>query len=222
MGSKKKDSNPTDEVEIEKDTSMDDVGAVVSKSLKRKMKKDKEKDGELEKGDVGIPSSTFPNSEKPMERKKKRKTYDKERKRATSEQEKQIIANFKAEDTKPSSVSVSSSGLPEFHISVFKDLASADILVRESAAEALATELLKVQEAYDKLENKDLVEGGLKLEAEKDDGLDNCAPSVRYAVRRLIRGVSSSREVYFDIIYSKHPLVYLFSSTISGRHPRLS
>ncbi|KAL0559804.1 hypothetical protein IC582_000181 [Cucumis melo] len=194
MGSKKKDSNPTDEVEIEKDTSMDDVGAVVSKSLKRKMKKDKEKDGELEKGDVGIPSSTFPNSEKPMERKKKRKTFDKERKRATSEQEKQIIANFKAEDTKPSSVSVSSSGLPEFHISVFKDLASADILVRESAAEALATELLKVQEAYDKLENKDLVEGGLKLEAEKDDGLDNCAPSVRYAVRRLIRGVSSSRE----------------------------
>lgn len=37
--------------------------------------------------------------------------------------------------------------------------------------------------------------GGSKLEAEKDDGLNNCAPSLRYAVRRLIRGVSSSREV---------------------------
>ena len=44
---------------------------------------------------------------------------------------------------------------------------------------------------------KESGEGGLKLEAEKDDGLDNCAPSVRYAVRRLIRGVSSSREVCY-------------------------
>lgn len=220
MGSKKRSSNSTDGVEIQKDTPMEDVSAAVSKSLKRKMKKDKEKDAELENGDVDIPSSTLPDSEKPMERKKKRKTFDKERKRAILEsevpKEKQISVNSKADETKLSSVSVSSSGLPEFHISVFKDLASADILVRESAAEALATELLKVQEAYDKLENKDLVEGGLKLEAEKDDGLDNCAPSVRYAVRRLIRGVSSSREVCFDIIYPKHRLLYLFSSTISG------
>lgn len=219
MGSKKRSSNSRDEVEIQKDTSMDDM-STVSKSLKKKMKKDKQKDAELENGDVDIPSSTFPDSEKPMERKKKRKTFDKERKRATLESEepkgKQISVNFKADETKPSSVSVSSSGLPEFHISVFKDLASADILVRESAAEALATELLKVQEAYDKLENKDLVEGGLRLEAEKDDGLDNCAPSVRYAVRRLIRGVSSSREVCFDVIHLKHLSLYCFSSIISG------
>ncbi|GJW37735.1 hypothetical protein Tco_0060655 [Tanacetum coccineum] len=34
----------------------------------------------------------------------------------------------------------------------------------------------------------------IKEEAEKGDGLNKCAPSVRYAVRRLIRGVSSSRE----------------------------
>ncbi|XP_022952434.1 DNA polymerase V [Cucurbita moschata] len=197
MDGKKRGSNPTDGVEIQKDTLMVDVSAV-PKSLKRKMKKDKQKDAELENGDVDVSSSSFPDSEKPMERKKKRKTFDKERKRAVSESEepkaKQTSVKVKADETKPSSVSVSSSGLPEFHISVFKDLASADILVRESAAEALATELLKVQQAYEKLENKDLVEGGLKLEAEKDDGLDNCAPSVRYAVRRLIRGVSSSRE----------------------------
>ncbi|VAI43274.1 unnamed protein product [Triticum turgidum subsp. durum] len=32
------------------------------------------------------------------------------------------------------------------------------------------------------------------MEAEKEDGLDNCAPAVRYAIRRLIRGISSSRE----------------------------
>lgn len=219
MDSKKRGSNPTDGVEIQKDTSMVDVSAV-PKSLKRKMKKDKQKDAELENGDVDVSSSSFPDSEKPMERKKKRKTFDKERKRAVSESEepkaKQTSVKVKADETKPSSVSVSSSGLPEFHISVFKDLASADILVRESAAEALATELLKVQQAYEKLENKDLVEGGLKLEAEKDDGLDNCAPSVRYAVRRLIRGVSSSREVYFDFIYLEHLSLYLFSSTISG------
>jgi len=36
-------------------------------------------------------------------------------------------------------------------------------------------------------QKKESGEGGLKLEAEKDNGLDNCAPSVRYIVRRLIR-----------------------------------
>lgn len=41
----------------------------------------------------------------------------------------------------------------------------------------------------------DAIEGGHKSEAEKDDGLNNCAPSLRYAVQRLIPGVSSSREV---------------------------
>ncbi|KAK6156746.1 hypothetical protein DH2020_010994 [Rehmannia glutinosa] len=84
--------------------------------------------------------------------------------------------------------------LPEFHIGVFKDLAAADASIREEAAKALVVELREVQNAYDKLENKDEVEDKSKLEAEKDDGLNNCAPSVRYAVRRLIRGVSSSRE----------------------------
>ncbi|KAF5936948.1 hypothetical protein HYC85_024454 [Camellia sinensis] len=91
-------------------------------------------------------------------------------------------------------LTLASSGLPEFHVSVFKDLASADSTVREAAVEALVTELQEVQSMYDKLERKDVAEGGLQLEAEKDDGLNNCAPSLRYAVRRLIRGVSSSRE----------------------------
>ncbi|KZV29182.1 DNA polymerase V [Dorcoceras hygrometricum] len=84
--------------------------------------------------------------------------------------------------------------LPEFHIGVFTNLAAADASIREAAAKLLATELNEIQNAYDRLENKDEVEDKSKLEAEKDDGLNNCAPSLRYAVRRLIRGVSSSRE----------------------------
>lgn len=86
--------------------------------------------------------------------------------------------------------------MPEFHIGVFKDLAAASESAREAAAKQMVTELKAVQNAYDSRE-KESGEGGLKLEAEKDDGLDNCAPSVRYAVRRLIRGVSSSREVCY-------------------------
>ncbi|KAF2312266.1 hypothetical protein GH714_029613 [Hevea brasiliensis] len=91
-------------------------------------------------------------------------------------------------------VGSSNGDLPEFHIGVFKDLASADVSVREAAVERLVTELQAVQNAYEMVENKEVIEGGLKLEAEKDDGLNNCAPSLRYAVRRLIRGASSSRE----------------------------
>ncbi|KAJ9175014.1 hypothetical protein P3X46_013601 [Hevea brasiliensis] len=91
-------------------------------------------------------------------------------------------------------VGSSTGGLPEFHIGVFKDLTSADVSVREAAVERLVTELQAVQKAYEMVENKELIEGGLTLEAEKNDGLNNCAPSLKYAVRRLIRGASSSRE----------------------------
>ncbi|KAL6218385.1 hypothetical protein ACLB2K_011599 [Fragaria x ananassa] len=133
---------------------------------------------------------------KPMEKQKKRKAMDKERR---------LHAALEAKPKPPPSISelktaaaASSSGgavLPEFHVGVFKDLASADAAVREAAVEALATELMEVQRAYEGLENKELLEGGgVKLEAEKDDGLNDCAPSLRYALRRLIRGVSSSRE----------------------------
>ncbi|KAG4991769.1 hypothetical protein JHK87_025226 [Glycine soja] len=90
----------------------------------------------------------------------------------------------------------SGSAMLEFHIGVFKDLAAASKSVREVAAKQMVMELKVVHNAYDSHE-KESGEGGLKLEAEKDDGLDNCAPSVRYVVRRLIRGVSSSREVCY-------------------------
>ena len=70
--------------------------------------------------------------------------------------------------------------------------------MREAAAEALVAELREVQKAYEKGVRKGEAadrDGSSQMEAEKDDGLENCAPSVRYAIRRLIRGISSSREV---------------------------
>ncbi|KAG5526172.1 hypothetical protein RHGRI_032450 [Rhododendron griersonianum] len=199
-------------------------GSVVSEVVKKKMKKENKKevtDGssapssttqsialeekkksispkEKKKGvaDGSTASSSNALPDKPMERKKKRKALDKERHHATSDdvgpKHKPLDSNV--DKTPVPNPTSPSSGLPEFHISVFKNLASADAAEREAAVESLVVELQEVQTAYEKLDNKELVEGGLQLEAEKDDGLNNCAPSLRYAVRRLIRGVSSSRE----------------------------
>ncbi|KAH6833125.1 DNA polymerase V family [Perilla frutescens var. hirtella] len=135
-----------------------------------------------------------------MERRKHRKLLDKKRHRGESEKidsgPEKMDVESKSDGNESAGTSNSGGGgvLPEFHIGVFKNLAAADASVREAAAKSLATELREVQNSYDKLENKDEVEDKSKLEAEKDDGLNNCAPSLRYAVRRLIRGVSSSRE----------------------------
>jgi DNA polymerase phi len=85
-------------------------------------------------------------------------------------------------------------------MNVFRDLASPEASVREAAAEALVAELRDVQSAYEESkrdEDDEAAESDAppQMEAEKEDGLDNCAPAVRYAIRRLIRGISSSREV---------------------------
>ncbi|KAM1457051.1 hypothetical protein ACFX13_035136 [Malus domestica] len=180
MGSKKRSSTS---MEATADAVADDGGF----SNLKKSKKGKTKQ---ETTEASAPSSsTAPTAVKPMERQKKRKALDKVRRLHTEE--------TKPKEPKTMEVPASSSTsgvLPEFHVGVFKDLSSADGSVREAAAEALAMELVAVQRAYDGLEHKELVEGGVKLDAEKDDGLNDCAPSLRYAVRRLIRGVSSSRE----------------------------
>ncbi|XP_020253656.1 DNA polymerase V-like [Asparagus officinalis] len=135
---------------------------------------------------------------KPMERRKKRKGLDKERNHseAISNSEVKKPAECPPVKEAPFHSSSISSSSPGFHINVFKDLASADLLVRKAAAEKLVVELIEVQRAYEKVggEKGKEEEGEVQLEAEKDDGLDNCAPSLRYAIRRLIRGVSSSRE----------------------------
>lgn len=202
MGGKKRISDTEEEIEVEVET---EANKDSPKPLKKKAKKDKKKveEEKMEDGAATPSSSAPPATVMPMERKKKRKAMDKERRRTSAETEGvkpiQTSSDLKTDvETNASSsvASPSTSGaLPEFHIGVFKDLASADESLREAAAKRLVMELQEVQDSYDRLENKELVEGGLKLEAEKDDGLDNCAPSVRYAIRRLIRGSSSAREV---------------------------
>ncbi|EPS64236.1 hypothetical protein M569_10545, partial [Genlisea aurea] len=174
--------------------------------LKKKMKKGEEKKKKKveivesenqEEVDATAPSTSSDlkkTSLNSMERKKLRKSLDKVRHGTSTEAEKTniVLKNGVGDDGSSNGGHVAA--LPEFHIGVFKDLASHDSTIRHSAAKVLVTELWNVQDGYEKLENKDLVEDKSKLEAEKDDGLKNCAPSVRYAVRRLIRGVSSSRE----------------------------
>lgn len=153
-------------------------------------------------------SSATPSS---MESKKKRKAFQKERRSAKSKSKSELADS----DSKPATVltdSASGSGgdsLPEFHIGVFKDLAAAAELVREAAAKQMVTELKEVQNAYGGVQGKESGDGGFKLEAEKNDGLEECAPSVRYAVRRLIRGVSSSREVCFCVLFGSYIVVFI-------------
>ncbi|KAJ6310318.1 hypothetical protein OIU76_015114 [Salix suchowensis] len=163
------------------------------------MKKDKNKETEAPDGDASKAGlSSISSSMKPMERRKKRKALDKERQHAALENKevktKKMDVDSKVTENKEHTGASSRGTLPKFHIGVFKDLASVDVSVREGAVERLVTELQEVQKAYEVTENKEVVEGELKLEAEKDDGLNDCAPSVRYAVRRLVRGASSSRE----------------------------
>ena len=136
-----------------------------------------------------------------MERKKQRKELDKERHRQSAESEAAKPQPPAAEAAAPVNPPPAPAAAgPGLHMNVFRDLASPEASVREAAAEALVAELREVQKAYEKGARKGEKEaadrdGFSQMEADKDDGLENCAPSVRYAIRRLIRGVSSSREV---------------------------
>ncbi|KAK4378537.1 hypothetical protein RND71_000399 [Anisodus tanguticus] len=174
--------------------SMETVG---SEQSREKMKKDKKK-RKADTDKPNTPSTSHKISINPMESKKQKRALDKERCRLESEKKadskQKLMASSEPRSNQRTEISPTTSGLPEFHIGVFKDLAAAEASIREAAAHSLVAELLEVQKAYDSLENKEVVEGQFKLEAERDDGLNNCAPSLRYAVRRLIRGVSSSRE----------------------------
>ncbi|XP_062224134.1 uncharacterized protein LOC133922706 [Phragmites australis] len=140
-----------------------------------------------------------------MERKKQRKELDKERHRESAETDAAAAKPqppaaepVAAAPVNPPSAPAATAG-PGLHMNVFRDLGSPEASVREAAAVALVAELKDVQRAYEKGARKGerVVgdgEGPSQMEAEKDDGLENCAPSVRYAIRRLIRGISSSRE----------------------------
>ncbi|PKA55156.1 DNA polymerase phi subunit [Apostasia shenzhenica] len=134
---------------------------------------------------------------KPMEKKKKRKEMDKERHKIDSEIKGPLVAKAAAQNATATQMSLPSfptNGLPGFHIDAFSDLSSADSSSREDAAETLVMDLIEVQKAYESLGKKVEDGGNAQLEAKKNDGLEGCAPSLRYAIRRLIRGVSSSRE----------------------------
>ncbi|CAN1286869.1 Myb-binding protein 1A [Linum perenne] len=183
MGSNKRSSNSVEKVEESVEGEIE-----LANPIKKKLKKDHKTKG------TGNVDATAVSEVKPMERKKKRKESDKARhKKNEQEKPKQMDVDSKVDETdRGEMVASSSKGLPAFHIDVFKDLASADASVREAGVERLVTELQKVQNAYEG--NKEFYESGLKLEADKDDGLNDTAPSVRYAIRRLIRGASSPRE----------------------------
>jgi DNA polymerase phi len=161
-------------------------------------------------------STATPSSTKPtMETHKKSKAFDKKRRsdklKSKSKSEPiDLDSEPTASDSKPAADSTSGSGgdsPPEFHIGVFKDLAVVNESARSAAAKQMVTELKAIQNAYGGVQEMEIGDGGFKLEAEKNDGLDECAPSVRYAVRRLIRGVSSSREVCFCVLFGSYIVI---------------
>ncbi|KAG6480164.1 hypothetical protein ZIOFF_063642 [Zingiber officinale] len=181
MGSSKKTA-PTsaDALDSENHVSVDEVSASEKENI------DEGKTESLEDA----------RSLKAMERRKKRKALDKGRHQLDEEKKKPRIdtpsEGAALADSQPAA-SLASSGHPGLHMNVFRDLASSDSLVREAAAESLVLELSEVQKAYEKKDKRE-DDGAIQLEAEKDDGLEDCAPALRYAIRRLIRGVSSTRE----------------------------
>ncbi|TYI94885.1 hypothetical protein E1A91_D02G237300v1 [Gossypium mustelinum] len=112
----------------------------------------------------------------------------------------EIIKKRKQIDMEKQPKQMNISGLPEFHVSVFKDLASKDSSVRDAALEKIVTELQEVQKEYDRLKDKDNLvddDGGLKLDAQMDDGLDNCASSLRYAVHHQERMLRQGLDTCF-------------------------
>lgn len=200
MGSKKRSSADSSE-DVEKKNHTDSFMKKKKKSKRDKMNAD-DSDAEA----AAAPHPGVACTGKDMEKRKKRKASDKERKRAALDNDGDlprpakppaaVVSESNSDGPETSSAAAASSSLPELPLSYFRDLASPEGSVREAAATSLVTRLQEIQKQYEMLPDKESVDGGLMLEAEKNDGLDNCAPHLRYALRRLIRGVSSSREVY--------------------------
>ncbi|CDY58264.1 BnaAnng15090D [Brassica napus] len=199
MGSKKRSSADSSE-DVEKKNHTDSFMKKKKKSKRDKMNAD-DSDAEA----AAAPHPGVACTGKDMEKRKKRKASDKERKRAALDNDGDlprpakppaaVVSESNSDGPESSSAAAAaSSSLPELPLSYFRDLASPEGSVREAAATSLVTRLQEIQKQYEMLPDKESVDGGLMLEAEKNDGLDNCAPHLRYALRRLIRGVSSSRE----------------------------
>lgn len=149
-------------------------------------------------------TTTSPLNLNPMERRKKRKRLDKERPRLTSLDQADSSSPMAHSTTNPPPPA---SSFPHaLDLNLFSQLSSPVASVRDSAVESLVTTLRLVQLDFQRQRQRqrqakergvviDVDRGSRLLEAHKEDGLQNCADSVRYSVRRLIRGVSSSRAV---------------------------
>lgn len=207
MGSKKRSND--DSTEVVENNNLTDSSIVKNKKSKTE-KMNTDSDTAAAAAAPGVASSG-----KDMEKRKKRKASDKERRRtaalekndgvgASRPKPRPVVVNSNSDEADDASLpsAAASSSLP---LNYFTDLASSDASVREAAAESLVLRLQEIQKQYEMLPDKESVDGGLMLEAEKNDGLDNCAPHLRYALRRLIRGVSSSREVSLLLVHFFYP-----------------
>ncbi|KAL3690685.1 hypothetical protein R1sor_004336 [Riccia sorocarpa] len=80
---------------------------------------------------------------------------------------------------------------------IYWNLSSVQANVREAASLALVKELIAAQKDYEArgLGKDDRAAEALPQgEGKVEEGLHDCSPSVQYALRRLVRGVASSRE----------------------------
>ena len=80
---------------------------------------------------------------------------------------------------------------------MFRNLSFADAKIRVAATLTLVQELQEFHMVYEQSDTDENSDGDLKLEAAKDACLKNCAPTMKYAILRLICGISSSRAVSF-------------------------
>ena len=116
---------------------------------------------------------------------------------------------------------------------VFRNLSSVDAKIREAATLNLVQELQEVQTIYEQSSTEGNDDGDLKLEAAKDACLKNCAPTMKYAIRQLICGISSSRIIFlssklnlvrtpsfllFNLESRKLPAQIFLYTIISGLH----
>ncbi|BBN10857.1 DNA polymerase phi [Marchantia polymorpha subsp. ruderalis] len=100
---------------------------------------------------------------------------------------------------KGSSLLVKAGAAPEpVGMQIYWNLSSVEASVREVASLALVKELTAAQKDYEErgLGKEERAAEAVILGEGKveEDGLEDCSPAVQYALRRLVRGVASSRE----------------------------
>ncbi|CAK9270133.1 unnamed protein product [Sphagnum jensenii] len=102
----------------------------------------------------------------------------------------------KAGNSEMARLADSSSACPEpVGMQIYWNLSSVNACVREAAAVALAKELESDQQEFEAGGRQEgAAEEVLGAVKDVDGALKGCAPSVRYAVRRLVRGLGSARE----------------------------